>query len=471
MALLAAGCRTSAEAQSADDAQADIPTDEPVTTGSRARGEPRTTGVPSGPSVVSYPGFEVLPDGRSVVTVQVRGPVNITEQKAEGRIVYVLSGVAVPDKVNTLPLLTQHFPSQVTSVTIEQTPGGALLLIDLREPSKSTFKVHQNEAGNLVTISLPRSERWGSTDPANDPTNFEQPTESTDTSSDFVEDSSADGAPEDYKRERERRRRKSKRQPKPYVMRPLTLPHKTIAPDISVSAGGFGARDQRVFLASGIRWGIIDQVEIEVTPNAFRLSPNPAYVFPSLGITAGYTGHTFEIAGRARYFVGVDSDSGVTAGALLLGVPMAIHLSRWGRIDTGAFVTLDFENSLETPLSTFGMVGGTAASDFAVGLFNTPASPLYFDSGIPFHFLFQPVEEFWFGVHHGLTILDFENASETIALPLGAEIGLTASNDYNPTADLGFRIDLPMFIVPGRDDVIEEDAYELGVWFRWYHHL
>ncbi|MBK6514027.1 MAG: hypothetical protein IPM79_31110 [Polyangiaceae bacterium] len=462
--LAALGCRKEGP-KSAEDAQVD---ESGGSGGSGSRSGPSTTGVPSGPPVVNFPGFEVLPDGRSVVTVQVRGPVTVSEQKAEGRIIYVLSGVAVPEKVNRLPLVTQHFPTQVTAVTVEQTLSGANLLIDLREASPSTFKITQNEAGNLVVITLPHSQRWGTNNPSDDPTSFERPTDAD--SSDVVDESKDENIRKAYEAERKRRRKQSYRQPKAYVERPLTLPRMTLAPDISISAGGLGARDQAVFLNSAIRFGVIDQVEIEANPHSFRLSPNPAYAFPSIGITAGYTGNTFEIAGRARYFIGVDSDSDASAGALLIGVPMAIHLGTWGRIDTGAFVTLDFERTFRTPMSESGLFLGSGG--VKAGLWNADASPLYLNTGIPFHFLFQPIQELWFGIHHGINIIDFAEPGETFALPLGGEIGFSASNDYNPTADLGLRIDLPMFLMPGRDsDLVEEDRYELGVWFRWYHHL
>ncbi len=111
--------------------------------------------------MVNYPGFEVVRDGSSVVSIQVRGPVQVTEQRVEGRIVYSLSGVAVPERVNRLPLVTQYFATQVTSVTVEQTTGGANLVLELREPSTSTFSLKQNEAGTLLTIVVPRSEKYG----------------------------------------------------------------------------------------------------------------------------------------------------------------------------------------------------------------------------------------------------------------------------------------------------------------------
>ncbi len=141
------------------------------------------TGTPSGPPVVNYPGFEVLRDGSSVVSLQVRGPVQVAEQRVEGRIVYSLSGVAVPERVNRLPLVTQYFATQVTSVTVEQTTGGANLVLELREPATSTFALKQNEAGTLLTIVVPRSEKYGvrktdePTKPTGDPErpNFDDP--------------------------------------------------------------------------------------------------------------------------------------------------------------------------------------------------------------------------------------------------------------------------------------------------------
>jgi hypothetical protein len=127
------------------------------------------TGDPTGAPVVNYPAFEVLRDGRSVVSIQVRGPVQVTEQKVEGRIVYALSGIAVPEKVNRLPLVTQYFPTQVTSVMLEQTPTGANVVIDLREPATSTFATRRNEAGTLISITVPRSEKY-SAKPTDKPT-------------------------------------------------------------------------------------------------------------------------------------------------------------------------------------------------------------------------------------------------------------------------------------------------------------
>lgn len=477
-AAFVVGCKGSAklEAKTGDDVSAEAQTTWEGEEGAKSQpggggGKGVNAGTASGPPTVTYPGFEVLPDGRSAVTVTVRGPVSVNEQKAEGRLVYMLGGVTVPEKVNRLPLLTQHFPTQVTAVTLEQAAGGAQLAIDLREPAKATHKVSSLEGGgSLVTIMIPRSDKYGKTAVGtDDPSSFERPEGEPGDENAELDDAGTD-RPEDADEETERRRRKSKRQPKAYVMRSITQPRATLAPDLGLAFSGRGKGTPLTYLTSGIRIGIIDEFEVEATPHSFRISPRGSYVLPSLGFTGGYTGHVFEIAGRARYFIGVDTypdDFG--AGALLLGAPMAIHLGKWGRIDTGVFVTMDFDGMLANARVDR---GPAVNSGFHVGLYEQQPSPFYVDNGVPLKFLFNPTEDFWLGIHHGIAIYDFDDAGETFALPLGGEIGITTSNDYNPVADLGFRLDFPEFIYPGdSNDVLHEDTYEVGIWFRWYHHL
>ncbi|HTJ85017.1 MAG TPA: hypothetical protein VL400_25035, partial [Polyangiaceae bacterium] len=89
LTLLAAGCKASAqgEAKTGADAGSDAELSaeaggEGAKTGGNGSLKTADVPAPSGPATATYPGFEVLPDGRSVVTVYVRGPVKVTEQKA-----------------------------------------------------------------------------------------------------------------------------------------------------------------------------------------------------------------------------------------------------------------------------------------------------------------------------------------------------------------------------------------------------
>jgi hypothetical protein len=461
---LAAGCKASAQGEVKSGADAES-TDQVAAAGGEGAktGPSRKTAdlpPPSGPATATYPAFEVMPDGQSVITVYVRGPVQVTEQKVEGRLVYLLNGVGVSARVNRMPLLTQEFPTQVTSVSLEQAAGGANLIVELREPAKATYKVSDVDGGTMVSVIVPKSEKYGrttSTAPDKTLDEADKTAEESATDSEAMEAGSAD-VPANADEETARRKKKSRREPKPYVMRSLTLAHKTLAPDIAISVAGQGTGDPLTMLTGGVRYGIIDQLEIEATPHSFRLQPEGAYAYPSVGLTAGYTGNTFEIGGRARYFIGVDSGlpDPVNGGALLVGVPIHIHLSSWGRIDTGAFMTLDFRDS---------------DNGVHPGLYNSDASPFYVDDGVPFNFLFQPNESFWLGPHLGVAVYDFEDVEEQLALPVGAEIGFTASDDFNPNADLCFRVDFPRLIMPAAGDKIQEDFYSLALWFRWYYHL
>ena len=122
---------------------------------------PLTQVLPSGPPIATLPTFEVLADGRSLVTVQVSGKTTATEQKAEGRLVYALKGVQVPARVNRMALPTQNFETRVSQVQLEQTPDGANLVIDLREPAGETqHTVSDLEGGTMLAVTIPKTVRY-----------------------------------------------------------------------------------------------------------------------------------------------------------------------------------------------------------------------------------------------------------------------------------------------------------------------
>jgi hypothetical protein len=442
--------------------------------------------VPAGPPIVTFPAFEVLPDGRSVVRVVMRGKSGVTEQVAPGRIVYALGGVSVPDRVNRLPLLTQNFATQVTSVVVEPTSGGANLVIELREPAKPTFKVSELDGSTVLSVVFPKSQRWGEGGQPLVATTEEPKRAGADASAEGPSsDAPSEGdvgtatREETESDETRRRRTRSKRQPLAYASRYLTLPHDTIAPDVGLSIMGYGRVTDLVgfyppmffnslagsggfksgstaTVTSGLRWGIVDAVELELTAVSVRLAPDAAYSYPSLGITAGFTQSDFEIAGRLRYFVGIDSAlRGVESGILTAGVPTHIHVNDGFRIDTGVMLTAVLAD------------GGTAT-----GLYERTASPLFADPGIPLGLIFQTDESIWLGIRTGLSVFDFDAAKDTLAIPLGAELGFSQADDYNPVGDLSVRVDFPQFIRPATSlDNVSATAFGVGALYRWYYHL
>ncbi len=423
-----------------------------------------TPSADSGPPIVTYPGFEVLPDGRSVVSVTMRGNVPVSQQSGQGRVVFALSGVSVPDKVNRLPLLTQHFPTQISAITVEQATGGANLVIELREPSQPSFKVSQLDNTTMLTVVFPKSEQWSSkTGPAAPPAAAADSSAASTASTEAPASPVDDGLPstpagdgdEQESEETRRRRQRSKRQPRNYASRYLTLPYDTLAPDVGVSILGLQEDAAVANLNGSIRWGLINELEVEATPVAVRLAPDTAYAAPSIGATGGFTQGTFEIAARLRYFFGIDTAAGgVGSGALTAGIPARVHLGESVQMNLGAFVTAGLD------------------SGAAVGLYERTASPAYVDPGVPLHFVFQLGDITWLGAKTGLSIFDFDAVDETLSIPVGVELGFTQSDDYNPVGDLGIRADLPQLIRPGALlDVFSPSIFGVGVWYRWYYHL
>src|SRR3954469_25117630 len=69
-------------------------------------------------AVASSPGFRMLEEGKSRVFVEVSQKVEVTEQKARGRVIYQLRGASVPVRNSRLPLLTSFFATPVGQVEL-----------------------------------------------------------------------------------------------------------------------------------------------------------------------------------------------------------------------------------------------------------------------------------------------------------------------------------------------------------------
>jgi hypothetical protein len=111
-----------------------------------------------GPSMATLPGFRLLSDGRSRVTVQLTGgSTSVEESNADQRHVYKLRGVRVPEKVNRMVLPTGHFETPVQSVQLVQVDGDADLVIDMRAAAKPTrTKLRRNALGSVLIVEFPK---------------------------------------------------------------------------------------------------------------------------------------------------------------------------------------------------------------------------------------------------------------------------------------------------------------------------
>lgn len=117
---------------------------------------PAQRNLSSRPPTATFPGYRVLDEERkqSVVMVEVSRDVSVSEQKAEGRLVYVLSGTNVPEKVNRLPLVADHFGTAVSRIHLEQAGADAHLVIELRSAVSHSHRVVQTDNGMNLEVSI-----------------------------------------------------------------------------------------------------------------------------------------------------------------------------------------------------------------------------------------------------------------------------------------------------------------------------
>lgn len=105
--------------------------------------------------MATYPGFKML-DAGSRVMVEVSRKVDVTEMKAQGRIVYRLRGVATPTRTNRLPLLTGYFPTPVSRVQLVDQGDDVDLVIDLRQATEVTHRVLDTRNGMVLQVDFPK---------------------------------------------------------------------------------------------------------------------------------------------------------------------------------------------------------------------------------------------------------------------------------------------------------------------------
>ena len=81
--------------------------------------------------------------------------VEITEHRAEGRVTYRLKGAGVPDRVNRMPLVTAWFPTAIDRVQLVPAGPDADLVIELKRPSESAYRVIDTPRGIVLQVDFP----------------------------------------------------------------------------------------------------------------------------------------------------------------------------------------------------------------------------------------------------------------------------------------------------------------------------
>lgn len=111
--------------------------------------------IPPGVAIATSPTFLMLDGGGSRVVLEVNRKVAISEHKSEGRIVFRLAGVMVPERVNQLALPLGFFATPVSRIQLTSQGVGADLEIDLRERVNVVHRVIDTQRGIMLQIDLP----------------------------------------------------------------------------------------------------------------------------------------------------------------------------------------------------------------------------------------------------------------------------------------------------------------------------
>ncbi len=106
--------------------------------------------------IATFPGFRMLPDGRSQVFVSISKSVDVQVRRSAGRVVYVLGGSVVAIRNNTNALVTTWFKTPLARARLSRARGGAELVLELRQAVEPTFRIATLPGGWItLEVTLP----------------------------------------------------------------------------------------------------------------------------------------------------------------------------------------------------------------------------------------------------------------------------------------------------------------------------
>lgn len=153
LALGLTGTATLAAAQAKKTAKFAVPgSPDSVSTGAKD-GRPASRGRRSSPradaAVATFPGFRLLPDGRSRIYVELTKAVSVDEQRTNGKLVYIIHDARVPVRNNRNSLITTHFATPVGRARLLTAGGDVELIIDLRQAASASQKIVAGDNGGV----------------------------------------------------------------------------------------------------------------------------------------------------------------------------------------------------------------------------------------------------------------------------------------------------------------------------------
>lgn len=81
--------------------------------------------------------------------------VDVQAQQSQNILVYRLKGTRAPEKVNRLPLISQHFSTRISQVTLQQAGEDLDVVIELREGAKGEHRIFESEGQMVLEVTVP----------------------------------------------------------------------------------------------------------------------------------------------------------------------------------------------------------------------------------------------------------------------------------------------------------------------------
>lgn len=107
---------------------------------------------------ITFPGFQMLEDGRSRVFIQTAIRMEPVMRRVEGGYELFLKDARIPLRTNRLPLETVHFETPLERVTVKQNKKGVTIRLKLRERvgDLAPRVVQAKDGYFFILIELPR---------------------------------------------------------------------------------------------------------------------------------------------------------------------------------------------------------------------------------------------------------------------------------------------------------------------------
>ncbi len=119
---------------------------------------PKAAALDLNKPLATYPGFMMLPDGRSVVWLYLSRSVSVRALRRGQTYVIDLPEVQVGVQNNTNPLETAHFRTPLSRALLRRVQGGAELVLALREPVVPKHELLAGPGGTMVLrVTLPKA--------------------------------------------------------------------------------------------------------------------------------------------------------------------------------------------------------------------------------------------------------------------------------------------------------------------------